>query len=193
MSKIFKIIFCFALLATAAFAQSSQEWQLSPKSSQVNFLIQSTLHQVHGQAREVFGSFEQDQNLIKGFVDVGVLGLTTNDKARDNNMYQMFNASQYAQIHFSFKNTDLARVIEQGDGPIVFLGNMTMHGITKPATILTNSRMDKSTLVCEGRLLINLKDYDLKPPSVLGIIRVKDEVLVEFRLVFSKNGNPNAS
>lgn len=189
MQRFFKIVLFVFFLSNAGMALASQQWQVVPVKSNVSFLAYSTLHEVNGQARQIHGSFGQRQNLIKGFVDVGVAGLTTDNQARDRNMYKMFAASQYTQIHFSFKGTDISEVLEKKDGLITFLGSMTIHHITSPVKILSRGWMLGEALVCEGQTLISLKEYDLKPPSILGIIHVKDEVLVQFRIVFEKKGS----
>ena len=191
MSKFFKVTSFMFFLTLGGVAIASQQWQVIPEKSNVSFLAHSTLHEVNGQAHQLFGNFEQRQNLINGFVDVGITGLKTDDEARDKAMYKMFEASEYAQIHFSFENTNISDVLNQRDGLITFLGDMTIHHISHPVKISSRGWMLGNSLVCEGQMPISLKDYDLKPPNILGIIRVKDVVQVQFRIVFSpKNIQP---
>jgi len=189
MLQIIEIVLCVFMVFMNGPAQASSQWQVSQKKSRVVFILHSTMHEVDGQAPELFGRFEQQENLIKGFVDVGVSGLTTDNEIRDRAMYKMFDASQYAQIHFTFKDVNLANVLEGHEGDVIFSGEMTIHHISHPMSIISTGRMTGNTFICEGQMLISLKDYDLKPPSVLGIIRVKDSVLVQFNIVFSKKGN----
>ncbi len=184
MRQFFEIALCILVVFMGGVAQADQQWQINLKKSNVGFLLHSTLHEVNGQARELSGGFEQQLNSIKGLVDVGVAGLTTDNKARDNNMYQMFDLSRYANIRFTFDNTDIANVLNHQDGDIIFSGTMTIHNISHPVTLLSKGHMDQNSLVCQGRMLIHLKDYGLKPPSVLGIIRVRDEVIVQYTIVF---------
>lgn len=190
-AKIFLTVFILSI--TSGIAQASQTWQVDRQKSNISFIIHSTLHEVNGQEREISGGFVQEQNLIKGVVDVGVNGLSTNNNDRDRNMYKMFNASSFAQIHFAFDHTDILNILDHQDGLIAFLGVMTIHGISHPVTISSRGWMLDKSLVCEGNMRIHLKDYDLKPPSVLGLIRVKDEVFVQFRILFSKKGDLHAS
>jgi polyisoprenoid-binding protein YceI len=174
----------------SGYAQASQAWQVIAQKSSVEFLVHTTLHEVNGRARQLYGSFEQRKNLIKGSINVGVVGLTTNNEARDRNMYKMFDASRYTQVHFSFNNVNIDDVLKRKEGHIIFTGEMTIHHISCPLTVLTRCRMFGKSLACEGKLLVSLKDYDLKPPSILGIIRVNDEVLAQFNIMFLK-GNAN--
>lgn len=203
MFSLFKFILWMFFISLSGVATASQQWKVVPDKSNVSFLALSTLHEFNGQAHQLFGNFEQRQDLIKGFVDVSITGLTTDNDARDKEMYKMFDASQYAQIKFSFKNTNISEVLVQHDGLITFLGDMTIHHISHPVKISSRGWMLGDALVCEGQMPISLKDYDLRPPSILGIIRVKDVVQVQFRIVFApqkeepplaeKKENSNAS
>ena len=184
MRQFSKTALWILFVSMGGVAQGDQQWQVMPEKSNLGFLLHSTLHEVNGQARELSGGFEQQLNSIKGFVDVSVAGLTTDNKARDNNMYKMFDLLRYADIRFTFDNTDITNVFNHQDGDIIFSGVMKIHNISHPVTFLSKGHMDQNALVCQGRMLIHLKDYDLKPPSVLGIIRVRDIVIVQYTIVF---------
>jgi len=176
-------VFLF-LIFVAGYAQASQQWQIVPEKSKVDFICKSTLHDFNGTARKLIGNFEQDLNIAKGFIDVDVASLTTDEPQRDKNMYQMFDATQYPQIHFTFKDTDLTDVVDHHDGQIKFTGVLTIHNISHPVTLISKGHMLEDTLMCEGQVSIHLKDFDLKPPSILGLIRVSDEVAVRYNIVF---------
>ncbi len=191
MFRFLKIALCLLSVLTGGYAQADQQWQVLPEKSRVGFIVHSTLHEVNGKARKLSGGFEQKGNLAKGAIDVDVAGLTTANKARDKNMYRMFDVSRYAKVHFNFDNTDITNVLDRHEGEIRFSGVMTIHNISHPMTILSKEHREGSAFVCEGRLLIHLKDYALKPPSILGLIRVRDEVQVEYSIVFVNKANAN--
>ena len=193
MTMFLKIFLFFSLLSIGSSVEAEQNWQVTPLKSSISFLVHSTLHEFNGQAGELFGNFDRQQKMIKGFIDVGVTGLSTNNPDRDKAMYRMFDASQYSQIQFNFEDTDLSQVLDRHIGDVIFNGKLTIHHVTRPVTILSQGSMQDGVLVCEGKMLINLKDYDLKPPSILGLIRVNDEVLVHFRIVFVPKEDPYAS
>jgi polyisoprenoid-binding protein YceI len=154
------------------------------EKSRLDFMCKSTLHDFNGTARKLSGSFEQNQNIAKGFVDVDIAGLTTDEPERDKNMYQMFDASLYPQIHFVFNDTDMTKILDHHDGEIKFTGIMTIHNISHPVTLISKGHMEENTLICEGQMLVHLKDYGLKAPSILGLIRVDDAVAVQYNIVF---------
>jgi len=184
MSRYLKIIFYILPVFIGGYAQASGQWHVVSEKSRLDFMCKSTLHDFNGTARKLSGSFEQNQNIAKGFVDVDIAGLTTDEPERDKNMYQMFDATLYPQIHFVFKDTDISKIIENQEGDIKFTGIMTMHNISHPVTLISKGHMKGDTLTCEGQMLIHLKDYGLKPPSILGLIHVSDEVTVQYNIIF---------
>jgi len=184
MLKFFRIILCLFSIFIGGHAQASQQWHLESEKSRLDFFVRSTLHDFNGSARRLSGILEQNLNSAKGFVDVDVAGLTTYEPDRDKNMYQMFDASLFPRIHFVFKDTDLTKIMDHHEGEVNFTGNMTMHGISHTLTLISKGHMEENTLICEGQMHIHLKDYGLKPPSILGFIRVADEIVVRYNIVF---------
>ena len=188
MMRSIKVVTFVCLMSMGNLSYASQNWQVLADKSKVSFLVQSTLHEVNGQARQLSGGFKEEKGLINGVITIDVAGLKTGNDTRDKNMYKMFDASQYTQIRFNFDGVNIADVLKSRDGQITFLGLMSIHHVTLPVSIISRGWMLGDSLVCEGNFIIHLKDYGLKPPSVMGIIRVKKDVHVEFRMVFTTKG-----
>ena len=184
MSRFLKIFLFILFVFGGGYVQASGQWHVVSEKSRLGFMCKSTLHDFNGSARKLSGILEKKLNLAKGFVDVDVASFTTDEPGRDKNMYQMFNASLYPQIHFVFNDTDITKIIENQEGEIKFTGIMTMHNISHPVTLISKGHMEGNTLMCEGQMLIHLKDYGLKPPSILGLIHVSDEVAVQYNIGF---------
>jgi len=184
MAKFIKIAIFLVLVFAGGYAYASRQWQLVEEKSRVAFSAKTTLHDFNGRARRLSGGFEQNLNLARGFVDVDIAGLTTDESDRDRNMYQMFDVSRYPQIHFVFDDTDITKVVDSHDGEIKFTGVMTIHNISHPVTLISKGHMENGDLICEGQMHVHLKDYGLKPLSILGLIRVNDEIAVQYSIVF---------
>jgi len=184
MPRMLKIILCLLPVFVSGLAHASGQWQLISEKSRLDFIGKSTLHDFNGTARKLSGVLEQNTNLAKGFIDVDIKGLTTDEPDRDKNMYQMFDASEYPNIHFVFNDTDITKISDHHDGEIRFTGVMTIHNISHPLTLISKGHIEGDTLMCEGKMRIHLKDYGLKAPSILGFIRVNDEVTVQYSIVF---------
>jgi polyisoprenoid-binding protein YceI len=183
--KNFQAILFLFLVSTAGFARAGEEWRLLPEKSKLEFMARSTFHDFNGNAQGLSGIIEQGMNSAKGFVYVEVAGLTTDDAQRDKNMYHMFDISLSPRIYFIFKDTDMSEVLDHHDGQITFKGVMTIRHLSHSMTLISKGHKEGNMLVCEGHMSIHLKDYGLKPPSILGLIRVNDEVAVWYKIVFT--------
>ena len=184
MSKFLNIVLFSYFVLISGYVQASQQWQIVPEKCRIDFVGKSTLHDFNGTARKLTGNFEQNSNLANGFVDIDVASLTTNEPDRDKNMYQMFDRALYPQIHFAFNDTDISDVLDHHDGQVKFTGIMTIHNISHPVTLISKGHLIADTFMCEGQVNIHLKDFGLKPPSILGLIRVSDVVAVQYNIVF---------
>ena len=109
-------------------------------------------------------------------------GLDTDNGSRNKNMYAMFDAQQYPQIEGRFGELDPAALLQQlgsrsTSEPVPF--ELTIRSITRPVQAIISSvkqTPDQIDLVAEFPL--SLQDFELKPPSVLGLIRVADQLRV---------------
>ncbi len=154
----------------------------------VKFFADSTLHKFAGQgACEPFTWTTQTTDggrevIRAAVVRVPVTGLDTDNGSRNKNMYAMFDAQQYPQIEGRFGELDPAALLQQlGSGstsePVRF--ELTIRSITRPVQAVISSvkqTPDQVDLVAEFPL--SLQDFELKPPSVLGLIRVADQLRV---------------
>ena len=173
MLVLFKIILCLLSVFIGGYAYASGQWQLVPEKSRLDFIGKSTLHDFNGTARKLSGTLEQNLNLAKGFVDVDVAGLTTNEPDRDKNMYQMFDMSRYPRIHFAFNNTDMAMLLDHHEGEIKFTGIMTIHNISHPVTLISKGHMEEDTLICEGANACSFKRLWTTSPQYFRVYSSK--------------------
>jgi polyisoprenoid-binding protein YceI len=58
------------------------------------------------------------------------------------------------------------------------VGNMTIHGVTKPVTFDVTGTLDGNTVTGTATTQILMKDFGFEPPSVAGILTVQDGVTV---------------
>ena len=154
----------------------------------VKFFVDSTLHKVEGQgACEPFTWTTQTTDggrevIRAAVVRVPVTGLDTDNGSRNKNMYAMFEAGQYPQIKGRFGELDPAALLQQlGSGntaePLPF--DLTIRSITRPVEATISSfKQTPGQVDMVAEFPLSLQDFELKPPSVLGIIRVADQLRV---------------
>jgi len=62
-------------------------------------------------------------------------------------------------------------------------GRLTIRGVTKPVTARVALKVDGKTLTATGKLAIRQTDFGIKPISIGGVVKVKDELAISFTVV----------
>ena len=66
---------------------------------------------------------------------------------------------------------------------LIVTGKMTIHGATKAVTAPVAVKIDGATLTATGRFQIKQTDFGIRPISIGGVVKVKDELNLTFTLV----------
>jgi hypothetical protein len=162
----------------------------------IRFYGKSTLHDFSGSVKsEPFGwQILTDPNtqrpIVRGQLDVVVETMNTHNKDRDKNMHAMFESKKFPRIHGAVQDANLApclpvvRTVDAkkppreipGKLPILVTIRDTRQTVTAEVSHLqTGAKEVTFSLAFE----LSLKSFGLKPPSVLGIIRVGDKIRIE--------------
>ena len=62
-------------------------------------------------------------------------------------------------------------------------GRLTIRGATRPVTAPVSVRIEGAMLSATGKFLIKQTDFGIKPISVGGVVKVKDELTITFTIV----------
>jgi len=76
-------------------------------------------------------------------------------------------------------------VIAKGAAPSLDLtvaGKLTIHGTTKPVASVVAVRIDGAALTAAGRFSIKQTEFGIKPISIGGVVKVKDELNIAFTI-----------
>jgi len=167
----------------------------------VAFLITSTLHDVPGSARclpfaAVLARDAAGRQVIPTVeVDVPVAGMDTRNTTRDGKMREMFLSERFPRIHAAAHDIDVERLrVETGKG---------REGVASIDLLLRIRDVERKVRATAGNLKesgervtfdlefpVSLGEFDLKPPSVLGIIRVGDKVSVKATFTLTVSRSP---
>ena len=166
----------------------------------VAFLATSTLHDVSGSARclpfaAVLTRDAAGRQVIPIVeVDVPVAAMDTGNRTRDGKMREMFRSDRYPRIHAAAHVVDVDRLrVEMGRGRE---GHASIDLLLRIRDVERTVRATASNLKESGERVgfdlefpVSLREFDLKAPSVLGIIRVGDKVSVHaaFSLAVSRS------
>jgi polyisoprenoid-binding protein YceI len=63
------------------------------------------------------------------------------------------------------------------------MGELTLHGISKPLTLPVRVTLSGDTLTASGSAILLHTDFGLTPVSVAGVVKVKNEIAVEYKIV----------
>jgi hypothetical protein len=167
----------------------------------VAFLVTSTLHDFPGSARclpfeAVLARDAAGNPVIPSVeVEVPVAGMDTRNKSRDGQMREMFRSDRYPRIRGAAHDVDVERLRgEMGKGrdgkaPLDLL--LRIREVERKIRAMAsnlNESGDRVTFDIEFPL--SLGEFDLKPPSVLRIIRVGDKVSVKVTFTLTVSRSP---
>jgi hypothetical protein len=170
------------------------------RACDVAFLIISTLHDVPGSARclpfaAVLARAAAVRQVIPSVeVEVPVAGMDTRNKSRDGQMREMFRSGPFPRIHASAHDVDVERLrVEIGKGRG---GDASIDLLLRIRDVERKVRATASNLKESGEQVtfdlefpVSLREFDMKAPTVLGIVRVGDKVSVKatFSLTVSRS------
>jgi polyisoprenoid-binding protein YceI len=62
-------------------------------------------------------------------------------------------------------------------------GEMTIHGVSRPLTLPVHVEIAGDTLTATGKAVLRHDQFGLQPVSVAGVVKVKNEIGVTYRIV----------
>jgi polyisoprenoid-binding protein YceI len=101
----------------------------------------------------------------------------------NGHMLKALKAAEHPLISFQLGSYDLTKATDLTKG--VLTGTLDIGGVQKPVTLSVDLKdAGEGALRVTGSYELNMRDYDLKPPSLmLGTMKVRDKVMVNFDLV----------
>lgn len=169
-------------------------YKILPAASSLSFEVDSTLHKVHGKTYHLEGHGRFDlQNLTAEFpisIQIPVFSLDTKNNSRNKALFKMFSAEDSPLIEWNAQEFRCRKTTE--------IINCHSEGILRINSIEQNIPLNIEVIPEEDRLrargTANLRtdDFKLRPPSVLGIIKVAKEVRIHFDTVWILSESPQA-
>ena len=188
MRKVVLILFCL-LIASTVWSEDAVQALTVPARCDVQFFGTSTLHDFSGKVSSmpfdiILAAESATQDIPTTVeVDIPVKAMDTGNQSRDEKMRKMFAGEQYPLIRGLFKTTEPYKIrqamldSEKGNGTVTFtLGIRDIeHQI---AATTSNLQETEDRVSFHLTFAVSLSQYGLKAPSVLGLIRVGDQVNV---------------
>lgn len=154
----------------------------------VAFKGSSTLHDFHGKGTcEPFTVSSTDGIVDMSKPAVTVAGMDTGNGKRDKKMYEMFEQKKYPVITASAGAVALKDFRKKAGESAKVNFKLKIRDIVKPVTgTVTNFVETDSRITADVAFTVSLADYQLKPPSVLGLINVDDKISVTTSFTLTK-------
>lgn len=98
---------------------------------------------------------------------------------------QVLDASRFPTV--AFRSTSVTgKTAAQGVYDLDLRGELSLHGVTRSVALPMRVEVGADTLRASGRLLLRQTDYGIRPVSVGGVVKVKDELAIEYVIVATK-------
>ncbi len=177
------LFFLTAIFQANLFADAKQ-YQLDASQSKLLFEVSSTLHDVCGQAKSVAGKVNFDKATGKVSlpmqIEIAIDSMDTGNSRRDKAMRKMFQSDQYPVIRWSATQID-CRPGEVAETMLCdAAGTLDIRNIKREKKFQVFLTFYEEQVQAKGDLSIERKDFELKTPSLLGFIRVGQEVKIKF-------------
>jgi polyisoprenoid-binding protein YceI len=133
--KLRNLVSTFAILALSSAALANEAYKFNPSGSTIGFTVHQFLGTTHGKFTSFSGEIDVDREHPENSsvtAQIDVRSINTQIKKRDDHLRspEFFNVEKFPQI--TFKSRSVKRTGPQsGD----ILGDLTMHGATKPVTL----------------------------------------------------------
>ena len=191
--KIFASMIVFLVLAVTATALTLEG------RCAIKFFGESTLHGFDGQAicqpftltsESRTGASEEEKGKVEiirqPVVKVLVADMDTDNSSRDEKMHAMFEQEKYPEIQGLFDDLDPDVILQQWQsnatpGRLEF--DLRIREISqKVQAAISDLAVTPEQISFVLKFPLSLASFQLEPPSVLGFIRVDDQVRVEARV-----------
>lgn len=163
----------------------------------IRFFGQSTLHNFEGKgACQQFTLNSEKaasgaETLRAPIISVLVKDMDTDNSGRDQKMQAMFESDRFPTIQGKFQDLAIDAVLQQlkegGSTPGQLDFDLQIRETSKTVAATTRDlQVTPEQISFRMEFPLSLADFQLKPPSVLGMIRVADQVRVEVTVVLSR-------
>jgi len=132
----FSLALLLALFLGVSAAAQTSSWTIDPKHSTAQFTVRHlAISNVSGNFTNVTGTIdlnEKDitQSQVSAVIEVSSVDTRVSDRDKDLRSPNFFDVEKYPTIEFKSK-----RIVNSGGGKLQVIGDLTMHGTTREATL----------------------------------------------------------
>ena len=150
------------------------------KHSQIEYTMVHPLHEWTGVSQNVNCAilYGPDTKRIESVaVSVPLSSFDSRNSNRDSHALEVLEALQFPTVKFVSNN------IRKMEDSLFVTGNLTLHNVTHLIDIKAKQSDLKNEMRITGAFPINITDYNIEVPSLMGI-KTKEEVWLIFNIAF---------
>ena len=173
----------FLLLGTPSLALSQT---YMTEAGHAAFSSDVPLHTFTGTSDHLVGQIKLDEAIVDFYLDLETL--RTGIGKRDRDMRETLETDEYPFAEFYGKLVSSFDPDRNAAQPARVRGKFTLHGVTREVEVEGTLQPVDGGLKVEASWPLNLRDYDIEPPSLL-IMRVRDTVDVRIEAVLTQTNS----
>lgn len=180
--KSFFLLWILWVLGICVQAQESSQIKFFADKSQssISYAMKHPLHSWEGTSKEINSVILADKNketITQAAVSVKISSFDSQNANRDSHTIEVTDAIKYPNISFASSS------IKQDGYKLQITGRLTFHGVGKEITIDAEKKMVNNKAEITGNFTVNMKDYNIDPPSLMAM-PTDEEIKLTFFLVF---------
>jgi polyisoprenoid-binding protein YceI len=178
--------------ASSAAAAGARTFTIVPEQSEASYEVQEQFlsrdlpNQAIGKTNAVTGELQfslagKPSGKVTN-ITVDLSKLTSDENRRDNRIRQQWlESNKYPNAVFTSTDAQgLPGTYTEGqDVNFKLTGDMTIRDVTKPVTFDVTGKLVGDTITGSATTQILMKDFGIDPPSIAGMLTVKDGVTVK--------------
>jgi polyisoprenoid-binding protein YceI len=122
-------------------------------------------------------------------VQADLTSLQSDEPLRDGQLRrQALRTDEYPTATFALTQPIALDAVPEEGVPVkaTAVGNLTLHGVTRPISIDVQGQRTNGLVVVVGSLTIDFADYGITPPRAPAVLSVEDRGVMELQLIFQK-------
>jgi len=155
------------LVCAGALAGADTVLELNPAKTEIAFMVDSTLHTVHGTFKLKRGSirFDPETGKASGEIVIDVPSGTSGGGMRDKRMQkEILESAKYPEIVFSPKHVT-GFVPGQASSTVQLAGTFTIHGASHELTLTVPYTANNTSVEAHTKFPIPFVEWGMKNPS----------------------------
>ncbi len=125
-------------------------------------------------------SMDDNPLSLRGSMDVGVSDFISDNKKRDEHMYEAMESDKFPKASF-----DVKEVSAKGSDGYTLKGTMTIHGVSKPMSFDGTISDESGKVHIKASSSMKMSDFGIKPPKML-FLTVRDQVDLSVDVVLKR-------